>query len=90
MPKAPIDRLLDTVDWHCTHCGTRANPDVGCPCRAAPQPRQKERIAALAAEAAAHAIRHIDTMYPEMWAGVTKNARHSLRGCLINIADREP
>lgn len=34
--------------------------------------------------AAKEIIGHIDTMYPAMWSGVTKNARRSLRGCVIN------
>jgi hypothetical protein len=42
-----------------------------------------------AAEVAERVIGHIDTMYPEMWRGVTKNARRSLRGCVINEVNAE-
>lgn len=34
-------------------------------------------------------IGHIDTMYPAMWTGVTKNARRSLRGCIVNEINAE-
>lgn len=34
-------------------------------------------------------IGHIDTMYPKMWEGVSKNARRSLRGCIINEVRNE-
>jgi len=44
------------------------------------EPTLEEKAKLIAREV----IGHIDLMYPEMWLGVTKNARTSLIGMIIN------
>ena len=81
---SPIERLID-ASVVCVQCGTQGFGNCHCwervPAVVAREKHQWRQ--AQGTRVARHVLQHIDAMYPQLWEGVTKNARRSLRGCII-------
>lgn len=86
---SPLDRMIMNANLRCTICGSSRTCACWSKCRCGWSYRTGEACRnpnhGLAEDVATEVIAYIDLMYPDMWNGVAKTARKSLR----NVVRRE-